>query len=93
MGHRRGVGRCLFPREADETAQLGPIDGVVPIDDMMGAFDEGGSWNMLLCRRNCRRWRWCEITWAARVFGESGTKAVYSYVESGKNLFCYRPIM
>jgi hypothetical protein len=44
-----GAGRCLFPREADETAQPGPIDGVVPIDDMVGEFDEGGSRSMLSC--------------------------------------------
>ena len=49
--HRWGVAgsavRCIFPREADETTQPGPIDGVVPIDDMVGVFDEGGSGSML----------------------------------------------
>ena len=50
MGHRRWCGAsCLFPSEADETAQPGPIDGIVPIDDMVGAFDEGGSRRMLSC--------------------------------------------
>ena len=59
MGRRRGAGRCFFPREAEETAKPGPIDGVVPIDDMVGAFDEGGSRSMLSCYDESARVGWC----------------------------------